>query len=529
MKTLFKKILPIFLAAAMGLSVFAFTGCTKVLYGNMPQASTESEDDKDDGVKDEKTISTPSTYVDLTNDNTQYVVFMLTNTTYQQDESFLFEMQRLHGENDPKSERMYAFGTTGPYILNHSIETMRENVNTVFQAAERYNIPVYFQMDDCKQFFTTTPNNINKYGDEENCVHVGKTTGVSYNHFYEDPDMCEWIALPSGSETWGGQSNGELPKWMMDWGSPYARVLGGFPCFNSESYLEWYDNQIKEGFIKPLLENLIRLQKEGKDYLFAGVCTGWETMLPDYSSDAIVCKGSAYSGVKSWERTQYGMHAIYNIKDDYGNRLYDTDAKLAAGAQAHGLSLTAFKRYLLFQVIHDYIEHTCKLFYDAGISRYKIYSHTIAYTSGNGGDEFANGNATYNASLCDTFALPSWVAINDYCIPGWSIASTIPYDTNVILKNVAKYAPGLNAYASVEAYANDGGGNEANCRAYMERLLGGNSKLLPIFGYEQDTKATSTLGYSRDGDYFFTKLIRQWREGTFLSGYSFANRPALTY
>ena len=525
MKTLFKKILPVFLAVGMALSVFAFAGCTKVLYGNMPVERTGD----DGGPQEGNELVTPTTYVDLSNDNTQYVVFMLTNTTYMQAESYLFEMQRLHGQNDPNSERMYAFGTIGPFILNHTVETIRNNVNTVFQMAERYNIPVYFQMDDCKQYYMYSSGGVTKFGDEDNCVHVGKTTGESYNHFYDDPDMCEWIALPTSGQTWGGQQYGELPKWMMDWGSPFKRIAAGFPCFNSESYLEWYDNQIKEGFIKPLLENLLRLQKIGKEYLFAGVCTGWETMLPDYSDNAIVTKGTAYSGVQSWEKTQYGMHAIYNLKDSNGNRLYDTDAKLAAGASAHGMTLTAFKRYLLYQVIHDYIEHTCKLFYDAGISRYRIYSHTISWSSGNGGDDCANTSGTVDYTKTDTFALPIWCSINDYCIPGWSIANTLPNDLGNIGKSVAKYAPGLNAYASVEAYTADAGGNEANCRGYMESLLGRNSKILPIFGYEAENAASATMGYPRNDDFYFTKLIRRWRDYEFLPDYSFATRPTLNY
>ena len=443
------------------------------------------------------------------------------------------KMANIHGENDPNSDRMYAFGTTGPYILNHSIETLRDSVNLVFQNAERYNIPVYFQMDDCKQFYMYSNTSINKYGDEENCVHTGAIDGKSYTHFYDDPDMCEWIALPTAGEKWGGQNvsksdaypDGELPKWFMDWGGTPSRLYVGYPCFNSESFLNWYDNQIKEGFIKPLIENLVKLQRQGKEYLFAGVCTGWETMLPDYSNEAIVT--SSYGGVKSWERTQYGMHAIYNLKDANGNRLYDTDAKLQAAATAKGMSLTAFKRYLLFQVIHDYIEHTCKLFYDAGISRHKIFSHTIAYSSGNGGDEFANASGTVNYAKCDTFALPLWVSVNDYCIPGWTIASTIPYNINIIKRSVAHYAPGLNTYANVEAYTNDGGANEDSVKAYIEQVFGSGSKILPIFGYEKDTSSSSsTMGYDKDPNFYFTTALRKWMDYKTLPEYSYANRPA---
>lgn len=452
-------------------------------------------------------------YVDTSDKSAQYVVFMLTNVKYTDVERFLPEMKDLHGEIDKNSNRMYAFGVVGPFILNHTVETIKKQVNTCLKLAEKYDIPVYFQMDDCKQYFTFHRAPTNYFGDEENCIHKG-VNGKRYKHFYNDPDMCEWIALPKENESYGGEEYGKLPRWLCDWGDikNFAHVKGGFPCFNSESYLKWYDRQITEGFVKPLMRWLKKWQQQGKEYLFAGVCTGWETMIPDYQDDAAITSGLSpfYSKLYPWEKTQYGMHAIYNIKDETGARLYDTDEKLARAAEKAGLSVRLFKRELLYKVVHDYIEHTCKLFYDAGIDRLKILSHTLSRAS--------------LMDKADTFALPIWVNVNDYCLPAWSMAVSCPYDMNVISKTIAEKAPGLNAYANAEGYTSNGGSNEQSCKKYIEEFLGGNARLITIFGYDYGAAKSETMGYPRDKDFYFTLLIKAWRAKKLLPEYDFGSR-----
>ncbi|MDY6367372.1 MAG: hypothetical protein SPL13_02505 [Clostridia bacterium] len=453
------------------------------------------------------------------NDNTenmQYVVFMLTNIRCDDVEHFLPDMKALHGDNDPKSGRMYAFGVVGPFILNHTVARINEQVDKWLDLAEKYDIPIYFQMDDCKQYFTFHRRPTEYFKDDKNCVHKN-SWGKRCTHFYTDPEMCEWIALPKKDEKWGGQQYGKLPRWLCDWGDVknFAHVKGGFPCFNSETYLKWYDNQINEGFIKPLANRLKKWQNEGKDYLFAGVCTGWETMIPDYQDDAVISSGLSpfYAKLYPWEKTQYGMHAIYNLKDESGERLYDTDEKLSKAAEKAGLTLPMFKRELLYKVIHGYIEHTCKLFHDAGISRMKILSHTVSRAS--------------LMDKADTFASPVWVNVNDYCLPAWSMAVSCPYDMKVISKTIAEKAPGLNAYANAEGYTSNGGGNEQACKKYIEDFLGGNARLITIFGYDYGAAKSDIMGYPRDKDFYFTKLIKDWRTKKLLPEYDFNRRPEM--
>ena len=373
-------------------------------------------------------------------------------------------------------------------------------------------------MDDCKMYYTYNQGGTAYFGDEENCIHTGKLDGKQYKHFYEDPDMCEWVALPTAGQQWGGQQNGMLPRWIMDWGPSegFDHVVGGFPCFNSESYLEWYDNQITEGFLYPLISNLIRLKQMGKEYLFAGVATGWETMIPDYSEDVKITRGSVsyYNAhLYGWEHGLYGYHALYNMG-------YRSEAEISAAAPNYGFPTSNncmdFKRASLCGIIQGYISHTCKLFYDKGISRGKIFSHTLAYAS-----QWKEHNIPF-----ETFTVPMWVNINEYCTPSWSMTGDSPYNMTYINAALAKYSPGYNSFANSEGYMHSyAGGGYSNEQSYFESFLGGNARLITFFGYDMDD---GHGGYVKDGSNPYNGLVTRWMQGSVLPGYYYRNRPDLS-
>lgn len=416
---------------------------------------------------------------DVTDENDpQYVVFMVTNIHYFDLEPYVKEMVELHGEIDPQSKRMYAFGVVGPMCLTQSVEQMNEEVNHVFSLAEKYNVPVFFQMDDCTNYAT-------HFGD-------GATTDDKGSKFYNDPEMCEWVAFPEEGETWGGQSYGMLPRWHCDWsGVPFA-TAGGFPCFNSEKYLAWYSGQVREGFIKPLLENYTRLKNEGKAYLFAGINTGWETHIPDYT-------GSDYASMEDFERTQYGMHALHNLGYN--------EEKLKKEALKKCMSVEDLTKELLYGVLADYIKFTCRMFFDAGIERHKIFSHIVSLSSHTG--EFS------------TWRPPVWVCINEYCTPGWTMSpKTCPYDLDIISMTLAKY--GRNEYANAEGYAHYD--NEETLRNYFTESLLGNAKLVTVYGYDQET---GPYGYVKNEDFYYVKVVKEWMNYSLGADYEWTKRPDL--
>lgn len=431
-------------------------------------------DDIESGIS----VASDGTITATSDDGVQYVVFMVTNVHYNDLESYVSEMVTLHGEIDSSSDRMYAFGVVGPMCLTQSIEQMNEEVNTVFALAEKYNVPVFFQMDDCTNYSTY-------FGD-------GATIDDEGNKFYNDPEMCEWIAFPEEGEEWGGQSYGMLPRWHCNWsGTPFA-TAGGFPCFNSPKYLDWYEKQVTEGFIEPLVENYERLKEEGKAYLLAGINTGWETQIPDYTD-------KTYDSLEDFEKAQYGMHALYNLGYD-AQSIYEE-------AVSRMLSETEVIRELLYEVIADYIEFTCKMFYDAGIEKDKIFSHIVSISSYLGG--------------CSTEYPPTDVCINDYCTPGWTMSpKTCNYNLAQLEKELGEN--GRNEYVNAEGYAHYD--DVETCTAYFEESLCGNAKLITVFGYDQ---STGTYGYEKSEDFYFVQVVKSWLAREIGADYTWATRPSL--
>lgn len=431
-------------------------------------------DDVESGIS----VASDGTITATSDDGIQYVVFMVTNIHYDKLEPYVSEMVSLHGKIDSTSDRMYAFGVVGPMCLTQSIEQMNDEVNTVFALAEKYNVPVFFQMDDCTNYSV-------EFGD-------GATIDDEGNKFYNDPEMCEWIAFPEEGEEWGGQSYGKLPRWHCNWsGVPFA-TPGGFPCFNSPKYLAWYEKQVTEGFIEPLIANYTRLKEEGKSYLLAGINTGWETQIPDYTD-------KTYASLEEFEKAQYGMHALHNLGYD-ARSIYDE-------AVTRMLSETEVIRELLYEVIADYIEFTCKMFYDAGIEKSKIFSHIVSVSSYLGG--------------CSTEYPPTEVCINDYCTPGWTMSpKTCQYNLAQLEKELGEN--GRNEYVNAEGYAHYD--DVATCTAYFEESLCGNAKLITVFGYDQ---ATGTYGYQKSPDFYFVKVVKSWLAREIGPNYTWATRPSL--
>ncbi len=446
----------------------------------IPVYAEETEDEATAIISSEDIVSynADGTLTVETDDGVQYVVFMVTNIHYNRLEPYISEMVALHGEIDSTSDRMYAFGVVGPMCITQSIEQMNEEVNTVFALAEKYNVPVFFQMDDCTNYSQD-------FG-------ADATTDENGSKFYNDPEMCEWIAFPSEGEEWGGQRYGMLPRWHCNWsGTPFA-TPGGFPCYNSEKYLDWYKKQVTEGFIEPLMENYNRLKAEGKGYLLAGINTGWETQIPDYTNET-------YASLQEFEKAQYGMHALYNLGYDEASLKREADERL--------MGVDELKRELLYGVLADYIEFTCKMFYDAGVEKSKIFSHIVSISSALG--------------YCTTVYPPTYVCINDYCTPGWTMSpKTCPYNLDLLEKQLAEN--GRNEYVNAEGYAHYD--NVETCTAYFEESLCGNAKLITVFGYDQ---STGTYGYEKSADFYFVKVTKSWLAREIGADYYWSTRPSL--
>ncbi len=412
------------------------------------------------------------------NRDDRYIVMVFTNTHYEEVESYAAEMRVLLGENDPSTGRMYAAGYIGPMLLTQSIEQMQREVNMAFDMAEKFNIPVYFQLDDINNYTTL----------------FGSGAEVKY---WEDPSMCEWIAFPEEGEEYGGQNAyGELPRFWYNWGS--WRVANPVPNFASPAFRELIVNNLKEGFLKPLNERYNQLKKDGKAYLFAGCAVGWETHIPDYTSDNRLLNLSVnnlprdYStGVPmhEWELAQYGYGALHSLG-------YDQE-KLDAEAAEQGITSKQHMKNILFQVIHDYTEMLAKTVYEAGVPRNKIFTHTVSARTTLGND-------------C-TFYPPIWTAVNDYSTPGYTMSPvTCKYDMNTMKKELYEADPNFNEFACAEGYA-AGLDTVEKCDAYFQEMFSNGARIVTAFGYPD--VGVPVFEFRRDPDFPYIISTNNWLRG----------------
>lgn len=374
--------------------------------------------------------------------------------------TFVGEIPFLFGSLNEESPYKYAFGLPGPMLLTQSVEEMQEVINKAFDLAEQYDVPVYFQLDDCNNY-------TNAFG-----------SGASPK-FYENPDWCEWVAFPTTGEDWGGQSHRRLPNYWFNWGS--WMHVEAFPCFQSAGLRQFVVQQMQQGVLNPLMLRYNKLISEGKEHLFAGMAIGWETHIPDYSSNNtninrnnLPVNSLAGDQMPLWEATEYGYHALH-LKgyDDYNLAALDT-------------------------VVHDYIELLSKTAYDAGVPRNKIFSHIVGIRS-------AQNKAISNYP-------PIWTAVNDYCIPGFTMSPvTAPYDMYTLTLRIKEQDSGQNNFACAEGYARGLDGSFSIADEYFDSMFKNGASLVTVYGWGR-AAADSKFAASHSPDSPFVIAAKKWLE-----------------
>lgn len=403
----------------------------------------------------------------------KYIVFFLTNTSVAQALSpsagkdantaynFVNELPYLFGNIKRSDKYKYAFGLPGPMLLTQSLSEMRDQMNKAFDAAEKYNVPVYFQLDDCNNYTT-------EFG------------GGAEQKFYENPDWVEWVDFPKEGEAWGGQSNGRAPYFWFNWGAwMHAKA---FPSFQSPGFREFIVRRLKEGVVSTLKDRYQRLKTLKKEYLFAGVAIGWETHIPDYSSSNTVSNVSpqnlpvnslAGDTMKIWEAAKYGYNSL------------------------HTLGKTEYSRDVLNQVIHDYSELLAKTVYESGIPRNKIFTHIVGFISA-------------FPDLKTTFIPPIWTAVNEYSTPGFTMSPiTCPYNVDVIKAEIKKKDPVQQHFGNVEGYSRGVDGNYTDASNYLSSMFNNGALLVSVFGWGREP-ATSEFAVSHSKTSPFVQAAQNW-------------------
>ncbi len=380
-------------------------------------------------------------------DSPQKYIIIMHNTADKKTLSF---MKETYGEITEDSEVMYASGVSGPMLLTQSTSIIADNTEQAFAAALKYNIPVWFQIDDVNNSFA---------GYIDNCMTCDK--------WYENPLNVEKLAFGEDAP---------LARYWFNWG--IWRTTPATPCLNSPTFQDFIRSQLNNGFIPTLKKYLEILKEQNKEYLFAGVCVGWETRIPDFSDIPDGTTDQHGSVIESYEQSETGYRALENL--GY------TAERLSSEAKQKGVTEKQLMFELLNSVEHDYSEMIAKVISDAGVEKTKIFTH---YTTG------PNLDTRYDDT---NFSFPYIsTAVNDYATPGYTVG--INPSTEKICRLKAKIAlaePECKYFGAVESYATDLNESEKVAQNYFKRLFNSGAIVVALYGY--DDPDTSIFYFSKD-------------------------------
>ena len=387
----------------------------------------------------------------------RYIVIMH-NTA---DENAFAFMKDTYGEIDPNNEIMYASGVSGPMLLTDSKELIAAKTETAFAAAIKNNIPVWFQIDDV---------NNSHAGYIDNCMTCEK--------WYENSLNVEKLAFGEDAH---------LARYWFNWG--IWRTTPATPCLNSPTFVSFIQSQLNEGFIPVLKKYLNILKEQKKEYLFAGICVGWETKIPDFSDIPDGTVDQHGDVIQSYEQSETGYRALENL--GY------TAEKLAVEAKKKGISEKQLMFDLLCSVEHDYSEMISKVIFDAGVEKTKIFTH---YTTGD------NLNAIYKDI---DFSFPYIdTAMNEYCTPGYTVG--INPSTKKIRHLKAKItlsSPEQKYYGAVESYATELNESKKASERFFDRLFNSGALIAALYGF--DDADTSPFYFSKDRNAPLNQTIKE--------------------
>lgn len=204
----------------------------------------------------------------------RYIPFAMLNiNSYDQMEPYMQQIISTYGPNNPNSTNLTAILVQGPFPLTQSISDMNYCVNKACELAEKYDIPVYFSVDDCTNY-----------------EFVKNTAEINYS---EDPDMVEW-------SNWSGY----VPGQWFNWGN--WLVCGNVPCFGSPEFQNFMTSRLQDGLLTSLNTWISRWDSIGKPYLFAGVAMGWETHIQDWTPGTVCAPDPNNSPVNQpWRGKDY--------------------------------------------------------------------------------------------------------------------------------------------------------------------------------------------------------------------------------
>jgi hypothetical protein len=347
------------------------------------------------------------------------------------------EVKAEFGAQPAGSPRYVGFGVA-LLTFKTPIEEMRGMVTRALDLAEETGLPVFIELDD-----------------------------MNFMPEYSDASMVEWTAFPKPGETHGPRAK----YYWLNWGNWQA--LPPPPNFESPAIRQEVSKRLKEGVLPPLLERLARWKKQKRQHLFAGVCVGWETGIPEYRS---------FRQAKLLPRDKHQQ--ITMTAEEQGEQLgYAslhargwTQQKIEEKARQSGQSVEDVTTELLFQVIHDYTAFWAKTVHDAGIAKERIYTHGVSWESLPDTERHSPRLWAQKSSRLP----PVWVTVNPYSTPGYTVGSGMFEPKGLV--RLLRAASATDGWGGVEAYVR-GVESETAFGGYLRQLFDNGAQLVDIWGW----------------------------------------------
>ena len=238
----------------------------------------------------------------------------------------------------------------GPISLDHSNSSIKQLIDDSFDLALQYDMAIGFHLDD-GMFWA---------GRED---------------LWSDPENIEW-------QDWQGTlSESRYVDWVQNRLAPQM-------CFNCPK-VKAAMRQFLEYIAQTIKSRLDDLAAQNKEYLFAGLMTGWETSLDEEFST----------------KKTLGYHALANRGFSETNLPADLD----------------LERY---QIVYEYIEFMASTVISQGIPKEKVYGHVAVFS-----ESLYNELATQNPDLDESYIEINGFAttesvINPVFQPGFSTYPT---------------------------------------------------------------------------------------------------------
>jgi len=355
-------------------------------------------------------------------DDKEYLIFCVQNMPMADTRDAVIQLRDFYGPNDPESKRLIGFSRMSIMLFKQSIQEKRDIVNMMFDLAEEFDMPAYLHLD----MVHNSPTSDQYEGPEKK--------------FYDDPMMCEWVGFPKP-----GEKHGPAPRFWNNWGCWFSAPA--FPCFASESLQEYVREQLQKGVLDPMMDRIEKLKQQNKEYLFAGICIGWETAIYNMKpGDPFVFVKSEDPPVdvcsrpnitmQQWEMGQLGYGSLHHLGYD--------QQRLEKEAKEKNITTKALFIEICHKVGHDYTEMLAKEVFDRGIKPRKIFSHTVAIDTVD--------------STPSTSRPPVWAAVNPYCTPGFTMDNfgEAVYDLKKVKQQIHKADPRQKNLAVAETYFRSG-------------------------------------------------------------------------